>query len=232
MAFFFDGKHLFHERDRLVQLEPISYVFRQDGGCKRAEALAALDLRIELVLGIAAAGIDEDAASTQGTRAELCPAAEPADHGSADEGIGHPVVKLGIRCDAFEGHALGLEVVGYGVVGAAAARVGTENRCRAGTLEVLVDVVLGGAHGNTGVVAGRGDVHFLKRRVAGDLSVGDAVLGYTSCDAYPGQAGERMQAAQDVEDDFLCVALHGSGQVLVVLGQGLTRLPGGTEALH
>ena len=69
------------------------------------------------------------------------------------------------------------------------------------------------------VVAGRGDIDIFERRLAGHLSVGHAVLSHTTGNTDIIKSSLFMKCRHHVEDHFLRSPLHGSREVLMILGK-------------
>ena len=86
----------FHERHRLIELEPILHVLAQMEGAK-AGSLATFDLGVEQVFGVCPSRVHDDAPSAKGSGAKLRPTVEPADDFSIHDRVGDDVIELGIR---------------------------------------------------------------------------------------------------------------------------------------
>src|SRR5262249_59389445 len=73
-------KHLHHEWDGIVLLEPLSNSFLHHRWRERAKRFPPLDLGIERGLHVRAAGVTEDRAVAERTRSPLHASLKPTDH--------------------------------------------------------------------------------------------------------------------------------------------------------
>src|SRR6201982_1065628 len=82
-----------------IDVEPFRDVLAQDRWCKRAKALAVLDLQIELLLHLRVARIGEDRAIAEGARTKLHAPLKPADGLAVGERLCGAVEQLIARKD-------------------------------------------------------------------------------------------------------------------------------------
>ncbi len=74
------GMHQQHVGRNAIVVEVLSAVFGQNRRRKGPERFAVLDFQIQLLLHLGIARVAQDAATTQGARAELHASLHPADH--------------------------------------------------------------------------------------------------------------------------------------------------------
>jgi len=218
-----------------VELEPPGHPLPEHRGRERTERLPVFHLQVQDRLHGGRPGVAEDRAASEGARAELHPALEPAQRLPVRQGAGggRDEVPVGKHLDRRPGRfepSLDLLLFECGAeVGplhpvAAAVRF-------AGARQSLVEVVCrqGRAQGAAGISGGRLHPEAPEGAVPQDLPVGDAVQRHAPGQAEVPAAGLLREGARHAEDHFLRDRLDGGGQVHLPLRQPLLRLPGGTR---
>src|SRR6185312_1489048 len=240
-----DGVDLDHERVGAIDGEPIAGSLLQNGGSKRAERLAALDLEVEDVLHVAAPGVGEDRTVAQGPRTPFRTPLIPAHDLAAHQGLG----RLG-RQAILAAHALDPYIIEGAILAARLRNAGRDGLADLRFLmgrspvAVLHDETVarraehrvvhpeGGAESRAGV-AGRGlNEYVLHVRLREEPAVGERVHAAAASQRQALEAGAFLEGAHQGEKALLVDPLQRGGQVLVALRQLLGRLARRSQQLR
>jgi hypothetical protein len=207
------------------EIEGVCDALELHGGTVGAEALTVLDLPVEEVLGVQAAGRGEDAAMTEGPGAELAAFGEPADDLSASEVLGDPADELR-SVEILEAHRVAVEFGAHLTVVVGDAAVVADRLRETLSGELMVEGQRG-AHGGAVVLAGAVHVYPGEEAAADDGLVGDHVEGNAAGVIQLIKAGAGAQVLEELEEHSGGLGLDLAGDVAI--GQ---RPAGFQEALE